>query len=44
MVLSAALGRSRSGQGGHVLPFFDEAVSAVLARRSQSASPNNSDL
>jgi superfamily II DNA or RNA helicase len=33
MNLSAALERSRSGRGGHVWLFFDEAVPAVLARK-----------
>src|ERR1700687_4192676 len=33
MDLSAALERSRSGRGGHVWLFFDEAVSAALARK-----------
>src|SRR5712691_2376767 len=33
MNLSAALERSRSGRGGHVWLFFDEAVSAALARK-----------
>src|SRR5712691_5486746 len=32
MDLSAALERSRSGRGGHVWLFFEEAVSAALAR------------
>src|SRR5215203_4349572 len=31
--LSAALERSRSGRGGHVWVFFDEALPAALARR-----------
>jgi hypothetical protein len=31
--LSAALERSRSGRGGHVWLFFEEALSAALARR-----------
>ncbi len=31
--LVAALERSRSGRGGHVLLFFDEGIPAVLARR-----------
>ncbi|MEP6916466.1 MAG: DEAD/DEAH box helicase family protein [Acidobacteriota bacterium] len=31
--LSAALERSRSGRGGHVWLFFEEAISAALARR-----------
>ena len=33
MDLSAALERSRSGRGGHVWLFFEEAVPAALARR-----------
>jgi len=33
MELPAALERSRSGKGGHVWLFFDEAVSAAMARR-----------
>jgi superfamily II DNA or RNA helicase/very-short-patch-repair endonuclease len=33
MGLSAALERSRSGRGGHVWLFFEEAVPAVLARK-----------
>jgi len=33
MDLSAALERSRSGRGGHVWLFFEEAVSAALARK-----------
>jgi superfamily II DNA or RNA helicase/very-short-patch-repair endonuclease len=33
MDLSAALERSRSGRGGHVWLFFEEAVPAVLARK-----------
>jgi hypothetical protein len=31
--LSAALERSRSGRGGHVWLFFEEAIPAALARR-----------
>ena len=34
MGLSAALERSRSGRGGHVWLFFEEAVSAALARNT----------
>ena len=33
MALSAALERSRSGRGGHVWLFFEEAVPAALARK-----------
>jgi len=33
MDLAAALERSRSGNGGHVWMFFDEAIPAALARR-----------
>lgn len=31
--LDAALERSRSGRGGHVWPFFEDAIPASLARR-----------
>ena len=37
MDLSAALERSRSGRGGHVWLFFEEAVSAALARKLGSS-------
>ena len=37
MNLSAALERSRSGRGGHVWLFFDEAVPAALARKARLA-------
>ncbi len=43
MDLSAALERSRSGRGGHVWLFFEEAVPAALARKLGSLHPDRDD-
>src|ERR1700731_1181394 len=43
MDLSAALERSRSGRGGHVWLFFEEAVSAAHARKLGLARPDRAD-